>query len=133
MKQVLVVEDNGHLRSAMAKVLRQEGCAVLTAGDGVRALQLIERGCPDLIVSDINMPRMDGYELKEAVQAHPEWLTAPFIFLTGGTQDALKGRSLGADDHFTKPLDLKELLAAVRACLERARLSVRPSSTARVL
>ena len=120
MKQVLVVEDCRHLQTAIAGILRQDGYAVLTASNGAQALQVMEVSRPDLILSDITMPQMDGYELMEAVRARREWMAVPFIFLTARAQDALKGKSLGAENFITKPFALEELLVAVRALLERA-------------
>jgi len=95
---------------------------VLTASNGEAALTLLETDLPDLILSDISMPVMDGYKLFEAVRQHPNGTAIPFIFLTarGTREDTFYGRSLGADDYITKPVTTKELLSAVKARLERS-------------
>ena len=126
MKQVVVVEDCRHLQTAIAESLRQEGYAVLTASNGTEALKVMEGSCPDLILSDIKMPQMDGYEFIEAVRARRKWMAVPFVFLTAGEQDVLKGRSLGADDFLVKPFNINDLLVAVRARLENAQ-TIRPT------
>jgi signal transduction histidine kinase len=83
----------------------------------------MEQVCPDLIVADVMMPRMDGYALYGAVRARPEWVAIPFIFLTAKAEreDVLKGKALGAEDYITKPFDPEELIVAVRARLGRAK------------
>ena len=121
-QRILIVEDNEPLLAAIQDVLETEGYVAFTATDGVRALQVMEDARPDLIVADIMMPRMDGYDLYEEVCARPEWVPIPFIFLTAKAdkEDVLMGRSLGAEDYITKPFDPQELLVAVRARLGRA-------------
>ncbi len=122
-QRILVVEDHKAMLEAIAIILEEEGYTVLTAADGVEALQVMEEVSPDLIVADIMMPRMDGYDLYKAARARPEWVLTPFIFLTAKSeQDAvLKGKELGVEDYIIKPFDPKELTVAVRARLERAR------------
>lgn len=121
--RILVVEDHIPLLEAIRKILEAESYTVLTAADGEEALQLMEKICPDLVVADIMMPRMDGYALYEAVRARPDWVAIPFIFLTAKAEkeDVLKGKSMGVEDYITKPFDSQELVIAVRARLERAR------------
>jgi two-component system sensor histidine kinase/response regulator len=120
--RILVVEDHEPLLAAIRHVLELENYTVLTATDGVEALQVMERARPDLIVADIMMPRMDGYELYDAVRARPEWVPIPFIFLTARAEreDRLKGKSLGVEDYIVKPFDPQELVIAVQARLGRA-------------
>lgn len=120
---ILSVEDHPSLREAIQRMLGRAGYAVLSAGNGVEALQVMNETVPDLILADINMPEMDGYDFYKAVRARPEGVTIPFIFLTAlaGREDRLKGKSLGAEDYLVKPFDPKELLVAVSARLERAR------------
>jgi len=121
-QRILVVEDHAPMREAIRGILEAEGYAVLTAGDGEEALQVIERARPDLILADIMMPRMDGYALYKAVRARPGWVTIPFIFLTAKAEreEVLKGKALGVEDYITKPFDAEELVVAVRARLSRA-------------
>lgn len=119
---VLVLEDHEPLLNAIRMVLERAGYTVLTATDGVKGLEVMERARPDLIVADIMMPNMDGYEFYQAVRARPDGLTIPFIFLTARTtrEDILRGKSMGAEDYLTKPFDPEELLVVVRSRLRRA-------------
>lgn len=121
-QRILVVEDQENLMKAVQEVLELEGYIVLVASDGLKALEVMEHTRPDLIVADIMMPRMDGYGLYEAVRARPEWITIPFIFLTGKAErdDILRGKSLGVEDYITKPFNPDELLVVVRSRLTRA-------------
>ena len=125
MKQeiILIVEDNNVLCSALEEMLSLEGFVVLAAPNGVEALSHMEALTPDLIISDIAMPEMDGYSLFDHVRANPDWLSIPFIFLTarGTKDDILTGKDLGAEDYLVKPLNRIELLTAVRSRLERSR------------
>lgn len=120
---ILVVEDYGPLLSAVRDVLELEGYAVLVATDGVEALRVIDAVRPDLIVADILMPKMDGYDLYEAIRARPEWASIPFIFLTykAEKEDVLKAEALGVEGYITKPFELDELKDAVRVRLEHVR------------
>jgi two-component system sensor histidine kinase/response regulator len=130
---VLVVEDHSPLRMAIKGILENEGYAVLTAGDGNQALQEMEKTRPDIIVADIMMPGMDGYDFYDAVRARSEWMPIPFIFLTARAQrqDVIKGKSLGVEDYLVKPVDPEELLVTVRARLERTQ-AVQASSEAKL-
>jgi two-component system sensor histidine kinase/response regulator len=119
---ILLVEDNRDLRENATLVLQLEGYEVQAAGDGREALELLEAGfVPQLIVSDIMMPRMDGYKFFEAVRQKRHLRSVPFIFLTarGSRQDVSTGRMLGADDYLIKPFDPEELLIAIQTRLRR--------------
>ena len=130
-RTVLVVEDSASLRMAIAGMLEQDGYTVLSAADGMQALEVMEGNQPDLVLADIAMPVMDGYELYRAVRERPEWTSIPFIFLTGRSQhkDVIKGKSLGVEDYLVKPVDPEELLVTLRARLDRAQ-AVRTSAEA---
>ncbi|MGB9774956.1 MAG: hybrid sensor histidine kinase/response regulator [Anaerolineae bacterium] len=119
---ILVVEDHEPLLNAIRMVLERAGYSVLTATDGQKGLEVMKRVRPDLIVADIMMPNMDGYEFYQAVRACPDGLTIPFIFLTARTtrEDVLRGKEMGAEDYLTKPFDPQELLVVVRSRLRRA-------------
>lgn len=119
---ILIVEDNQILQEGLRDILVMEGYTVLTAGDGLEALKLMEQILPDLILSDIAMPVMDGYAFFEAVRSRPDWLTIPFVFLTarGEREDVLNGKRLGVEDYLVKPLSREELITAVRARLTRS-------------
>jgi two-component system alkaline phosphatase synthesis response regulator PhoP len=118
---ILVVEDNPDMTAALKMALEMEGYQVLTATDGVEALRILERVTPDLIVADIMMPHMNGYELYEATHQDEKWLSIPFIFLTAKTdkEDIRLGKEMGADDYLIKPVDKEDLIAAIRGKLKR--------------
>jgi putative two-component system response regulator len=120
---ILVVEDNTILREGLRDILLYEGFDVLTATHGLEALQQMDTVVPDLILSDISMPEMDGYELFRTVRSNPDWVTIPFLFLTarGEKQDILNGKTLGAEDYLVKPISKEELLTAIRSRLGRVR------------
>ncbi len=123
MQTILVVEDDIALLEGVRDMLELAGYHVLTACHGQEALQVLEtQPRPDLIISDIMMPRMNGYEFYEAVRARPEWVAIPFIFLTalGEKAQMRLGKQLGADDYIVKPFDEEDLLVAVNAKLRRS-------------
>jgi putative two-component system response regulator len=119
---LLVVEDDPAMLIALRDILENAGYTILTAENGQDALNILANSRPELILSDIAMPVMDGIDLLEAVRQRPTGATIPFIFLTarGTREDIFTGKSLGVDDYITKPITSKELLSAVRARLQRA-------------
>jgi len=119
---VLIVEDNLALREALKEILIYDDYAVMTASNGAEALEKMSITTPDLILSDIAMPHMDGFAFFQTVRARPEWMAIPFVFLTarGEREDIIKGKDLGAEDYLVKPLSQEELVTAVRARLERS-------------
>jgi len=120
---LLIVEDNHILRNGLKEMLSMEGFSVMTAGNGQEGLEQMVITSPDLILSDIAMPIMDGYAFFKEVRARPEWVTIPFLFLTarGEREDVTAGRDLGVEDYLVKPLTRDELLTAVRSRLARSR------------
>ncbi len=120
---LLIVDDNRVLREGLSEMLSIEGFSIRTASNGLEALELMREFSPDLIISDITMPEMDGYSFFNAVRARAEWVTIPFIFLTARAEkeDILTGKNLGAEDYLIKPLTREELVTAVRARLSRSR------------
>jgi putative two-component system response regulator len=118
---LLVVEDDPAMLVALRDILEASGYTVHTAANGQAALEVMGRLRPNLILSDIAMPIMDGIELFDAVRRMPDAATIPFIFLTarGTREDIFAAKSLGADDYITKPITSQELLAAVKARLQR--------------
>ena len=118
---ILVVEDDAALLEGLCDMLEFSGYAVRTARNGVEGLAALEQSLPDVIVSDINMPRMDGYQFYGHVRARPDWVSLPFIFLTAKSEkaDVRRGKILGADDYITKPFEEADLLVAVQATLNR--------------
>jgi len=119
---ILIVEDNPVLREGLQELLELEGLSVIAAADGREALDAMVASLPDLILSDIAMPEMDGIALFRAVRERPEWISIPFIFLTarGEREDVLAGKDLGAEDYLVKPVNRDELLTAVRSRLDRS-------------
>src|SRR5512143_353463 len=121
-EQILIVEDDLAMSSGIRDVLEMNGYRVQQAENGVEGLKMLEQFHPDLIISDIMMPEMDGFEFLEEVRRRPRWAAVPFIFLTakGQRPDIRAGKQLGADDYLVKSVDLEDLLVVVRAKLDRA-------------
>jgi len=117
---ILIVEDNDTLRRLLEYRLSKL-YTVRSAAHGEDALRLIEEGLPDLIVSDIMMPRMDGFALLNILRQEERTRAIPFIFLTAKTDDPsrLKGMGQGVDDYITKPFDIDYLLTRIEKILER--------------
>jgi two-component system sensor histidine kinase/response regulator len=118
---LLLVDDDLAILEGVADLLELHGYNIITATDGVEALEAMHEKAPDLVISDIMMREMDGYEFYEAVRKNPAWTMLPFIFLTarGQTIDIRRGHSLGADAYLTKPFEPEDLLIAIRARLKR--------------
>lgn len=119
---ILVVEDEQRLRANVVEELVEAGYEVLDAEDGQDALELLETATPDLILCDITMPRMGGYELLRELRARGNELAeVPFVFLTALSDRiaVIEGRSAGADDYLTKPVDFDLMLVTVRSRLEQ--------------
>jgi putative two-component system response regulator len=121
-RTILVVEDHDILREGLQILLETEGFRVVPAIHGLDALKCMEAVTPDLILSDISMPEMDGYEFYQSVRAHAEWWMIPFIFLTAlGERDAvLASKRMGAEDYLVKPVDRQELVTTIRSRIERS-------------
>ncbi len=120
---ILVAEDNADIIEVMREVLETDGYRVTCARNGSEALRAFEREVPDLIVSDVMMPLMDGFGLLQSVRAHPAGAAVPFLFLSARTEISAtsQARLLGADDYLFKPFDADDLSLAVRAKLARRR------------
>jgi diguanylate cyclase (GGDEF)-like protein len=121
--RVLVVDDDRNLRKIIATNLELAGFTVETAADGREALTIIEDAQPDVVLLDLMMPYMDGYEVAQRIRSHaqPAIANVPIIILTakGETDDKLRGFEAGADDYITKPFGPQELVARVRAKIRR--------------
>lgn len=120
-RTILVVDDEATLREMLGYNLRREGYRVLTAADGSEALRLAFDERPDLIILDIMLPGMSGFDVCRAVRRQ---LTVPILMLSAREEeiDKVLGLELGADDYLTKPFSLRELMARVRAMLRRAEI-----------
>jgi DNA-binding response OmpR family regulator len=119
---ILVVDDEPRLREGIRLTLEAAGYQVLTAADGIEALAVLGSQPVDLILADIAMPRMNGYQMYERVRENPEWTAIPFVFLTARAMDSdvRYGKELGADDYLTKPIEADDMLAVIRGKLRRA-------------
>jgi DNA-binding NarL/FixJ family response regulator len=123
MKKILVVDDDATLRMALTRYLEKRGYVVQNVDSGVTALASFEEDPPDVVVSDVMMPEMDGFEFCRRLRASRLGQLVPFIFLSsrGELEDRVQGHSMGADDYLIKPFEPKELLAKIEAQLERTR------------
>jgi diguanylate cyclase (GGDEF)-like protein len=121
MSLVLIVEDDPSIRSNLERLLRMEDFQVLTAGHGGEAMAILADCTPDIVLSDVTMPVMDGHALLAAMRADPELAQIPVILVTALADRASQrqGMNIGADDYLTKPFQRDELLAALRGRLDR--------------
>lgn len=120
-KRLLVVDDDPGLLLAVSETLRSEGYDVMTARRGSEALVRVAEALPDLIISDIRMPGMDGYQLVRNLRSAPHTRLVPIVFLTAKdeTADRIVGFRSGADAYITKPFEPEELVAIVEGILQR--------------
>lgn len=121
---ILVTDDNVGTRLSVSDYLEMSGYIVIRAENGEEALSLIDQYHPHLLVADINMPKMDGYQLVRNVRAKPAFRLLPVIFLTerGTTEERIMGYQLGCDLYLPKPFEMQELGAVIRSLLERAQI-----------
>jgi len=114
---VLVVDDEAAARSALVELLREEGFTVRSAADGFKALGQIDDWIPDLLITDVNMPGMDGMQLMQKVRERIEGVSVIVMTAYGSVENAVAAMQQGADDYLTKPLHFGELLVVVRRVL----------------
>lgn len=129
MTTILIIEDELPIRANIVEMLELEGFSSLEAGDGRTGLQIAEAAQPDLIICDVTMPEMDGYEVLLELRKNPITAAIPLIFLTARADRSFMrhGMELGADDYLTKPFTLAELRAAISARLDRHQSYTRTS------
>ena len=120
-KRLLVVDDDPGLLLAVSETLRAEGYDVKTARRGAEAMQRVAESLPDLIISDIRMPGMDGYQLVRNLRSNARTRLVPIVFLSAKdeTADRIQGFRTGVDAYLTKPFEPEELAAVVAAILQR--------------
>ncbi len=125
--KILVVEDDRNLLDVLKYNLAKEGNDVLTAADGIEALDVARSKKPNLIVLDIMLPKLDGFEVCRILRRE---MTVPILMLTAKAEetDKVVGLELGADDYMTKPFSMREFLARIRAMLRRAEMMTATSS-----
>lgn len=118
--KILIVDDESSSRAALEALLRREGFEVYDVPDGLSALSACATIHPDLILLDVLMPGMDGFEVCKRIKARPETRLTPVVLITGlsETEDRIKGINAGADDFLSKPIDLNELLARTRSLIK---------------
>ena len=123
MFRVLVVEDDTNTRKLMCAVLKQNGFEALQAENGVAALEVMDRQHVDLVLADVMMPDMDGYELTRLLRS--TWETLPILMVTAKQEpkDKRQGFIAGTDDYMTKPVDEEEMILRIKALLRRARIA----------
>lgn len=121
MKTVFIIDDDRFIRESIQDLLEAEGFRVIAADNGETGIKLAAETQPDLILCDVQMPGVDGYEVLAALRESPSTAVTPFIFLTARSEksDLRQGMNLGADDYLTKPFGIDELLAAVDSRLAR--------------
>jgi PAS domain S-box-containing protein len=122
--RVLIADDNGDMREYLTNLLQDSGYQVSKVDDGQAALQAVHTEIPDLVISDVMMPGMDGLQLVAALRAEPRTAAIPVLLLSAraGQEASIEGLQAGADDYLVKPFAAAELLARVRANIELARL-----------
>lgn len=120
-KRLLVIDDEPNLLLAVAACLRAGGYDVVTARSGREALLQLAESVPDLVVSDVRMPGMDGYQLARQLRGSPRTALVPIVFLTAkdATSDRVEGFRSGVDAYLTKPFEPEELIAVVNGILNR--------------
>ncbi len=123
MKKILIVDDDDILRSVLKHTLEKQGYQVTIVSSGTQALKSFAENTPDLIVSDVSMPEMDGFEFCRILRSQPSGQLIPFIFLSARSEleDRIQGHSMGADDYLTKPFEVTELIAKIESAIERTR------------
>ncbi|MEP7010742.1 MAG: response regulator transcription factor [Acidobacteriota bacterium] len=126
--KILVVDDDPDLRDLIGYTLRRDGYFVIESEDGAAALLMAEFERPDLVLLDVNLPRLDGFEVCRRMRANPATSAIPIVMLTvrGTEEDQVRGLDLGADDYLAKPFSPRTLLARVRALLRRSGVAERP-------
>jgi CheY-like chemotaxis protein len=118
-KSILFVEDNLEILENTLEILELNGFRAIGAYSGVEGMELAIKHRPDLVISDIQIPKMDGYGLLEKLRQHPQTARIPFIFLSASAQreDIEKGRISGADAYLVKPVSADDLLSAINNIL----------------
>lgn len=131
MTRVLIVEDEEHIRQNVAEALGYEGYTTIQAENGHAGVQLAIKHVPDLILCDVMMPELDGYEVLRTLQTEPATAMIPFIFLTAlaDRQYVRYGMDLGADDYLTKPFTPDELLSSIQTRLAKHSLAAEKYKT----
>jgi two-component system OmpR family response regulator len=118
--RVLVVDDEPNITDLVGTALRYEGFSVASAANGREALREVERFRPELIVLDVMLPDLDGFDVQRRLREQAERIPVLFLTARDATEDKVRGLTIGGDDYVTKPFSLEELIARIRAILRRA-------------
>jgi two-component system, OmpR family, response regulator len=125
MTKILIIDDDPHIRKLVGVILTEEGFSILEAKDGKEALSLLDSEKVDLIILDIMMPNMDGWDFCENIRAYYyEYLPILMLTAKGETVQKVKGFELGADDYLVKPFEPAELIARVKVLLKRYHITL---------
>ncbi len=124
-QSILIVDDESYIVTSLSYVMKNAGFEVDSAGDGEEALEKVKAKAPDLIILDIMMPKLDGFEVCKAVRANPDWNSVRIIMLTAKGRDSEreKGLELGADDYLTKPFSTRDILKRAQDVLAEERIA----------
>lgn len=122
MAKILLIEDNDLNRDMLARRLSRHGFQIITAMDGLRGIEMVWTARPDLVLLDMGLPKLDGWQVAAQIRSAPEICTLPVIALTAHAiaGDREKALACGCDDYEAKPVDFSRLLAKINALLERA-------------
>jgi two-component system OmpR family response regulator len=130
MQRILVVDDEEFIRDLVGSALRLSNFEVAVAADGATALNTVAKFLPDLIILDVNMPGLDGFEVCRRLRRDGDQTPVVFLTARGDIEDRLIGFTKGGDDYLTKPFSLEELVARTRAVLRRS--TARPNESAAI-
>lgn len=124
-QSILIVDDESYIVTSLSYVMKNAGFEVDSAGDGEEALEKVKAKAPDLVILDIMMPKLDGFEVCKQIRANPDWNGVRIIMLTAKGRDSEreKGLELGADDYLTKPFSTRDILQRAKDVLAEARVA----------
>lgn len=123
-ESAIVVEDHAHVRYLVEQLLEREGFDVTALPDGREAAEfIVQHEPPDVVILDLMLPYLDGFELAQLIRAHPRWRAVPIIMLSGRSQeeDVVRALESGVNDYVPKPYNPRELLARIRLRMREAR------------
>ena len=116
---ILLIEDNLHVRENTTEILELAGYKVVSACNGTEGVKLAKSNIPDLIICDIMMPELDGYEVLNILKKNPSTASIPFIFLSAKEENINYKNSIGADAYITKPFDDTNLISTIESCMKK--------------
>jgi len=128
-QQILIIDDEAGVRELLADALKLAGFDTLTAADAMVAQTMLRTAKPDLLIVDINMPLMDGFEFIERIRSNGDQTPALMLSARADRADVTRGLTLGADDYVTKPFGLEELVLRIRAILRRSQFNESTSTS----